>query len=492
MKFEISTKPLTDIKAQSLIVGLFEDGQLTETEVALDMATKGLLSELAADKTFFSKENDVIRFHRPDGLNVSELIVVDLGKIENFDDTVFEKAFQTALAATPSQHVAVSVLDWLAAGRTVEWTVMHMARLALTQHEPIKLEKVNENSPRKVTLLVNKNTETVKDAFYLGEAIGHAVNEAKYLGNLPPNVCTPSYLGEVAKSYKKLKGVTVTFHDHKETDRIGMHDFLAVARGSEVKPRFIELHYAGGKKNDAPICFVGKGITFDAGGICLKAKQRIAEMKYDMCGAATVLAVFHACASMKLPLNIIALIPACENLPDGNAYRPADVIDTLAGLTVEIANTDAEGRLVMCDAMTYSARFEPEALIDVATLTGAVGTALGDHFTGLFVNDPMLCGTLETAADVAIDPVWTLPFNGAHFKSRLKSNIADCANTGPAGGAGASVAATFLAQFVPEDTSWAHLDIDATAYVGGKLPHSTGRPVGLLLTWLHQMAHARA
>ena len=160
--------------------------------------------------------------------------------------------------------------------------------------------------------------------------------------------------------------------------------------------------------------------------------------------------------------------------------------------TVEIANTDAEGRLVMCDAMTYSARFEPEALIDVATLTGAVGTALGDHFTGLFVNDPMLCGTLETAADVAIDPVWTLPFNGPHFTSRLKSNIADCANTGPAGGAGASVASTFLAQFVPEDTSWAHLDIAATAYVGGKLPHSTGRPVGLLLTWLHQMAHARA
>ena len=268
----------------------------------------------------------------------------------------------------------------------------------------------------------------------------------------------------------------------------------AVGRGSDNLPclGIIDYFPDGKKDGDIDISLVGKGITFDAGGICLKAKQRITEMKYDMCGAATVLAVFHACASMKLPLNVIALIPACENLPDGNAYRPADVIDTLAGLTVEIANTDAEGRLVMCDAMTYSARFEPEALIDVATLTGAVGTALGDHFTGLFVNDPMLCGTLETAADVAIDPVWTLPFNGPHFKSRLKSNIADCANTGPAGGAGASVAATFLAQFVPEDTSWAHLDIAATAYVGGKLPHSTGRPVGLLLTWLHQLAHARA
>ena len=204
MKFEISTKQLTDISAQSLVVGLFEDGQFTETEVALDMAAKGLLSELATNKTFFSKETEVIRFHRPEGLNVSELVVVNLGKIENFDDIAFEKAFRAALAATSNQHIAVSVLDWLAAGRTVEWTVMHMARLALTEHEPIKAADINEKNSRKVTLLVNKNTDMVKDALQLGQAIGSAVNEAKYLGNLPPIVCMPSYLGEFAKSFKKI------------------------------------------------------------------------------------------------------------------------------------------------------------------------------------------------------------------------------------------------------------------------------------------------
>lgn len=491
MKFETSTKSIDKLSADSLIVGLFEEGQLTETDVAVDMATKGLISELIGEKVFAGKEGETLCLRRPEGLAAEELILVGFGPIESFDETAFERAFKAGLGAAHGKNVAVTLIDWLPTTRTVEWSAMHMARLAMTAAEPLKEADVNEKTDRKITFVLPKASPAVKEAAAFGKAIAQALNEAKYLGNLPANVCTPEYLADHAKSYKKLSGVTVTIYDRKGMEKLGMRSVLAVSSGSANAPRFIELKYNGGKKDEAPICLVGKGITFDAGGLCVKPSARMGEMKYDMCGAASVMAVFHAAVLMKLPLNLVVLVPACENLPDGQAYRPSDVIKTLSGLTVEVVNTDAEGRLILADALAYAARFEPQALIDVATLTGAVEVALGDMHTGLFVNDPVLCETLETAADVAQDAVWTLPFNGRYFKDLIKSNVADCVNTGPRGKAGSSVAATFLAQFVNDDTPWAHLDVAATAWKGGSQPVSTGRPTALLLTWLHQMAETR-
>lgn len=214
----------------------------------------------------------------------------------------------------------------------------------------------------------------------------------------------------------------------------------------------------------------------------------MADMKYDMSGAAAVLATIHSIAKMQLPINVIALVPACENLPDANAIKPADIIQTMAGLTVEVLNTDAEGRLILADALTYAKRFNPQSIVDVATLTGACVVSLGDVYSGLFVNDPVLCDMLETSADISLDAVWALPFNG-RYKNMIKSPFADCANIGPRGKAGAPIAATFLAQFIDDETPWAHLDVAGTANTEGAKGMSTARPVPLLVTWLHHLAH---
>jgi leucyl aminopeptidase len=319
-----------------------------------------------------------------------------------------------------------------------------------------------------------------------GQALAAGVSLAKDLGNLPPNVCTPSYLAEQALALGKTHQFKVEVLERDALKKLGMGSFLGVAQGSEEPPKFIIMQHLKGKKEQKPVVLVGKGITFDTGGISLKPGSDMDEMKYDMCGAASVIGTFKAIAAMNLPLNVIGVIPTCENMPDGRATRPGDVLTSMSGLTIEVLNTDAEGRLILCDALTYVERFEPSAVIDVATLTGACVIALGHHASGLFSNNDALAAELLQAGEVALDRAWHMPM-WEDYQSLLDSNFADMANIGGRA-AGSITAACFLARFAKK-YDWAHLDVAGTAWKSGKEKGGTGRPVPLLTEFLVQRAN---
>ncbi len=320
-----------------------------------------------------------------------------------------------------------------------------------------------------------------KAAFARGVALVAGVEFAREWANRPANHATPTLLAGAAKSLGKLPGIQCKVHGPADVAKLGMGSFLAVARGSEEPLRFIELHYNGAPKSQAPVVLVGKGITFDTGGISIKPAAEMDEMKFDMGGAASVLGVFRALAELRPAINVVGLIPACENMPDGRAVKPGDVVTSMSGQTIEVLNTDAEGRLVLCDALTYAARFKPRAMVDVATLTGACVIALGGLRSGLFASDDTLADSLLAAGDAALDPCWRMPLDDEYAEG-LKSNFADMGNV--AGRAGGSItAAKFLQRFVG-DIPWAHLDIAGTAWKGGAAKGATGRPVGLLVHYL--------
>ena len=304
---------------------------------------------------------------------------------------------------------------------------------------------------------------------------------AKDLGNLPPNICTPTYLAKTAQGLVKKTAIKVEVLGQKQLEALGMGSFLSVAKGSDTPPQFIIMRHQGGKPSEAPIVLVGKGITFDTGGISLKPGEAMDEMKYDMCGAASVIGTLYASALMKLGKNVIGVIPTCENMPSGRASRPGDIVKSMSGQTIEILNTDAEGRLILCDALTYVERFKPKAVIDVATLTGACVIALGHVHSGLFSDDQGLVDGLTKAGYASLDTVWRLPLDAA-YQEQLKSNFADVANIGGRP-AGSVTAACFLARFT-EKYKWAHLDIAGTAWKSGAAKGSTGRPVPLLVNYL--------
>jgi leucyl aminopeptidase len=314
-----------------------------------------------------------------------------------------------------------------------------------------------------------------------GLAVAHGMSLARDLGNLPPNVCTPTYLAEQARELAKRYRMKVTVLERADMERLGMHTLLSVAQGSAQPPKFITLEHRGGPKSMKPVALVGKGITFDTGGISLKPSGEMDEMKFDMCGAASVLGAMKAVGEMKLPVNVVGAIPTTENMPGGRATRPGDIVTSLSGQTVEILNTDAEGRLILCDALTYVERFRPAAVIDIATLTGACVIALGHVATGLFANDPGLAREIAAAGDTAQDRVWPMPL-WEDYQEQLKSNFADFANIGGRP-AGAVTAACFLARFTKQ-YKWAHLDIAGTAWKSGKEKGATGRPVPLLTQFL--------
>lgn len=487
MKVTVKNQSIEKINTDALIIGLFEKGE-ARAKACENQAVAAAAQDLVTIEGFKASLGEVARILRPMGLSAKELILVGLGKAENFDEDALCEAARAVFKACKATSLSVLLSDWQLEGKTDEWSVMQLAIAAGTAFEPLTDENRTILEKRHLNIVVRHKGLALNEAAQIGEEIASAMNRAKTLANLPANICTPKYLADEAKKLAKIKGVAVKIHDEKAIAKLGMNAFAAVAQGSREAPRFIELRYTGATKNDAPVCLVGKAITLDAGGLCLKPSAHITEMKFDMSGGAAVLAVFEEAARKAWPLNLVALIPACENLPDGAAYKPSDVIKTLSGKTVEITNTDAEGRLILADALSYAERFSPRAVIDVATLTGAVEVALGSDITGLFANDPVLCDMVETAADVAHDPVWLLPHAGRRFEKLLKSNVADCVNSGPRGIAGSCVAAAFLAQFVGEETAWAHLDVAATAYRGGKDAHATGRPVPLLMMLLHQMA----
>jgi leucyl aminopeptidase len=346
---------------------------------------------------------------------------------------------------------------------------------------------------RKIVHCIERGDATqVQAGLREGAAIANGMELARTLGNLPGNLCTPTYLGETAKKLERAyKSLKVQVMDRKQIESLGMGAFLSVARGSDEPPRFIVLRHAGkparktaketAKDNAGPVVLVGKGITFDSGGISIKPAATMDEMKFDMCGAASVLGAFRALAELQLPMDVVGLIPTCENMPSGKANKPGDVVTSMSGQTIEILNTDAEGRLILCDALTYAERFKPSAVVDIATLTGACVVALGNVNSGLFSKDDALADALLRAGKESLDTAWRMPLDDA-YQEQLKSNFADIANIGGPP-AGAVTAACFLSRFA-KSYRWAHLDIAGTAWRGGKEKGSTGRPVPLLMQFL--------
>ena len=342
---------------------------------------------------------------------------------------------------------------------------------------------------RRVGLWVERSAQSkAAAALKQGLAVAQGMNLAKDLGNLPPNVCTPAYLADEARQLAKRYRMKVTVLERADMERLGMHTLLSVAQGSARPPKFITLEYRGGPEKMKPVALVGKGITFDTGGISLKPAGEMDEMKFDMCGAASVLGTLKAAGEMRLPVNVVGAIPTTENMPGGRATRPGDIVKSLSGQTVEILNTDAEGRLILCDALTYVERFRPAVVIDIATLTGACVIALGHVATGLFANDEALAREIVTAGDDAYDRVWRMPL-WEDYQESLKSNFADFANIGGRP-AGAVTAACFLARFT-KGYKWAHLDIAGTAWKTGKEKGATGRPVPLLAQFLVNQARGK-
>ena len=351
------------------------------------------------------------------------------------------------------------------------------------RHPQFKTKPV-EKSPKLAKLMVathSKNNQALKKAIAEGLAIANGMDLTKDLGNLPPNICTPTYLAQTAKKLAKDLGFKVEILGRKEIEALKMGAFLAVTQGAVTPPQFIVLRHQGASAKEAPVVLVGKGITFDTGGISLKPGEGMDEMKYDMCGAASVLGTMRAIGELKLKRNVIAVIPTCENMPSGHATRPGDIVTSMSGQTIEILNTDAEGRLILCDALTYVERFKPAAVIDVATLTGACVIALGSVHSGLFSADDALAESLLSAGRQSQDTVWRMPLDAA-YREQLKSNFADMANIGGRP-AGSVTAACFLSKYT-ESYTWAHLDIAGTAWKSGAAKGATGRPVPLLVNYL--------
>ena len=341
-----------------------------------------------------------------------------------------------------------------------------------------------------MTLAQSGGPVTLQAQAALKEAVATADGAAlaRTLGNLPPNICTPSYLAEEAKKLARQFKLGLQVLERREMEKLGMGALLSVTRGSHQPPKLIVLRYQGAAKSKKPVVLVGKGITFDTGGISLKPAAEMDEMKYDMAGAASVLGALRALAGMKAPVNAIAVVPACENMPGGGASRPGDVVTTLSGQTVEILNTDAEGRLILCDALSYTERMQPDVVVDVATLTGACVIALGHVATGMFANDQRLADELRAAGEEAWDRVWQMPL-WDDYQEQLRSNFADMANIGGRP-AGSVTAACFLSRFTKK-LRWAHLDIAGTAWKSGREKGSTARPVPLLVRFVLRHAGAK-
>lgn len=495
---EFITKPVNLDKYQgdSLVVGVFESRKLTEAAKILDEASNGYLSKLLAQGDMNGKINSTLLLHHVPNINSKRVLLVGLGK----EKTISEKAFTTvissafkALHQTGAKDVCFSLANLTVKKRTIEWRVLQIVLLA--QASIYRFNRLKSTAETKAPVLAKvifpledkADLPTVENALQQGIATACGMNVAKDLGNLAPNICTPGYLAEQAKNMAKTYKLKCTVLDEKDMEKLGMGALLAVARGSRQPAKLIVLEYYGREKTDKPVVLVGKGITFDTGGISIKPAPDMDEMKYDMSGAASVLGTLTAVAEMKLPINVVGIIPAAENMPDGQASRPGDVVTTLSGLTVEILNTDAEGRLVLCDALTYAQQqYKPEAIIDIATLTGACVIALGHYATGLFGNDESLNQALLQAGEQTYDRAWQLPL-WEEYQDLLDSNFADIANIGGRWG-GAVTAACFLSRFT-EKCHWAHLDIAGTAWKSGKEKGSTGRPVPLLTEFL--VARAR-
>lgn len=492
MEFSIKSGSPEKQRSACIVVGVFEPRKLTLAGELIDNASKGYLSDIIRRGDMEGKSGRTLLLHNVPGVLGDRVMLVGLGREKDFREREYRAAIHTAVTTlneTGAFDGALYLTEVAVRKRDANWRVRQAAMVAqdaVYRFDAMKSKKDEVRRPlRKLTLAVERRNELAgaERAMSEGSAIASGLALAKDLGNLPGNICTPSYLAERAVELARETGMSCKVLDRKDCEELKMGSFLSVANGSRQPPKFIVLEYNGAGKGTGakPIVLIGKGITFDTGGISLKPGEGMDEMKFDMCGAASVLGTMKAVAALKPNLNIVALIPTTENMPGGAATKPGDIVTTMSGQTVEILNTDAEGRLILNDALTYAERYHPACVVDIATLTGACVIALGHVASGLYSNTDSLARELAHAGDEAHDRAWHMPL-WDEYQEQLKSNFADMANIGGRP-AGSVTAACFLSRFAKK-FEWAHLDIAGTAWKSGAAKGATGRPVPLLVHFL--------
>ncbi len=491
MEFSIKSGNPEKQRTACVVVGVFERRRLSEPARQLDQATNGFLAGVLRRGDIEGQIGQSLLLHNPGNALADRILLVGCGKERELGHAAYRRIIAAMIDGLRNTG-AMEAVSYLTELGPKGWTTYDKVRQAvetseymLYRFDQMKSKKDAERRPlKKLVFAVPTRRDLARgeEAVRHGSAIAAGVSLARDLGNLPGNVCTPSYLADqarkLARGNRRLK---VSVLEQKDMEQLGMGALLAVARGSRQAPKLISVEYNGGKKGDKPVVLVGKGITFDSGGISIKPGAAMDEMKYDMCGAASVLGVLAAVSAMGLQVNLVGVVPSCENLPDGNAVKPGDIVTTMSGQTVEILNTDAEGRLILCDALTYSERFDPKVVVDIATLTGACVIALGKVASGLMSNNAPLAHDLLAAGQGSGDRAWELPL-WDDYQEQLQSNFADIPNIGGRE-AGTITAACFLSRFT-EKYKWAHLDIAGTAWTSGKEKCATGRPVPLLTQYL--------
>lgn len=496
MEFNIKSGHPEKQRTACVVVGIYEPRRLSEVAKQIDDVSDGHISSILRRGDLEGKIGQTLLLHNVPGTLADRVLLVGCGRERELGDNQYRQVIAHAICTlheTGSMETVCYLTELNVRGRDTNWRIRHAietAQATLYTFDQLKSKKNITRRPlRKIVFTVASRRELglAEQANRESQAIASGVKLTKDLANLPSNICTPTYLAERAKALCALhEAVNCEILDQGQMQELGMNALLAVAKGSREKPKMIILEYKGtdDKKAEAPIVLVGKGVTFDSGGISLKPPRDMDEMKYDMSGAATVLGVMSAVAELRLPINVVGLVPAVENMPSSTAVKPGDIVTSFSGQTIEILNTDAEGRLILCDALTYAERYKPDVVIDIATLTGACVVALGPHAHGLLSNHNPLTNDLLNAGRLAGDKAWEMPL-WDEYQQSLDSPFADIANISDGRAAGTITAACFLSRFTKK-YHWAHLDIAGTAWKSfpKKEKGATGRPVPLLVQYL--------
>ena len=496
MEFGVKSGSPEKQRSACIVVGVFEPRRLTPVAEQLDAISEGYISNLIRRGDLEGKAGQMLLLHHVPNVLSERVLLVGCGKERELNERQYKqivaKTIRT-LNETGSMEAVSFLTELHVKGRDTYWKVRQAVEAANDSVYTFLQLKTKKGEPRRPLRKMVFNLSTRKElsvgerAIEHAEAISKGVKVAKDVSNMPPNICNPLYLNEQAaelvSGYDSLSLETVNEADMRT---LKMESYLAVGRGSVNESMMSIIHHKGANEGDAPVVLVGKGLTFDSGGISIKPSDSMDEMKYDMCGASAVLGVMHTVAELNLPLNIIGVVAGCENMPDANAYRPGDILTTMSGQTVEVLNTDAEGRLVLCDALTYVERYEPDVVLDIATLTGACVIALGKHATAVLSQHNPLAHEIINASEQSSDKAWRMPL-WDEYQEQIESPFADMANLGGRP-AGTITAACFLSRFTRK-YNWAHLDIAGTAWVSGAKKGATGRPVPMLAQFLMNKAN---
>ncbi|CUR53748.1 Cytosol aminopeptidase [Serratia symbiotica] len=494
MKFDIKKCHIEIEKSDCIIVGIFESQYLSLSAKKLDKISNGYISQLLKYEKLKNKIGQTLLLYHVPKIISKRILLVSCGKEEKLNEYLFRKIIKKTINTinnTNSTKVICFLNELKIKNQNIYWNIRQIIDTIMENlytFDQLKNHKKKSNNLLKEITFNAKNDYELTNGRYAiqhGIAITSGIKIAKDLSNLPPNICNSNYLASQAYKFSKKFNTSITTDiiNEKQMKKLKMNAYLSVGSGSKNESLMSVIKYQGDPiKNNKPIILIGKGLTFDSGGISIKPSKNMDEMKFDMCGAATVYGIMHVAVKLNLPLNIIGILAGCENMPSSSAYRPGDIITTMSGKTIEILNTDAEGRLVLCDVLTYVKQFNPELVIDIATLTGACVVALGKNITGLMSNNNSLVKELILAGNITHDYVWRLPIFNKYYE-QLNSNFADITNISNQQGGGAITAACFLSHFTKKYI-WAHLDIAGTAWNTGKIKGATGRPVSLLSQFL--------